>query len=99
MNDEEKSPYYERAQESPSCSARKPENTWKEASRVLRNLEANVSFSIDHHLHPCDKGSVALIATFFSVFVGRAMRHPGILCCLPWSESLCGRDFARARIP
>lgn len=42
MSEEEKEPYYERAKEGTNATRSQPEKSWKEASRIIRNLESNV---------------------------------------------------------
>ena len=42
MSEEEKEPYYERAKEGTNGIRSQPEKSWKEASRIIRNLESNV---------------------------------------------------------
>ena len=42
MSESEKTPYYERAKEGTCGTWSQPEKSWKEASRIIRNLESNV---------------------------------------------------------
>lgn len=42
MSEEEKEPYYGRAKEGTNTIRNQPEKSWKEASRIIKNLESNV---------------------------------------------------------
>ena len=46
MTEEEKEPYYGRAKEGSDAIRSQPEKSWKEASRIIRNMESNVCVCI-----------------------------------------------------
>ena len=49
MSESEKTPYYEHAKEGTCGPRRQPEKSWKEASRIIRNLESNL-WHISHNV-------------------------------------------------
>ena len=50
MSEVEKTPYFERAKEGACGTRGQPEKSWKEASRIIRNLESNVCSIMCIHL-------------------------------------------------
>ena len=51
MTEEEKEPYFERSKEGTIARKCPPEKSWKEASRIIRNLESNVCYCM--HEYDC----------------------------------------------
>ena len=47
LPEDEKATYFERSSVGPSESSCTPESSWKEASRILKNFESNVSLLTD----------------------------------------------------
>ena len=60
MSEVEKTPYYERAKEGTCGTRGQPEKSWKEASRIIRNLESNV----------CGIDSIMLLGEGYKLRVG-----------------------------
>ena len=63
MSEVEKTPYFECAKEGACGTRGQPEKSWKEASRIIRNLESNVCsiinvYTFTMYMYACHKITV-----------------------------------------